>query len=122
MKVLKHIINWTVWTLVSLYAVVMIAIRIPRVQQYIGEKAAQAVGEKLGTKVEVGQIDLGFLNRLILDDVVIYDQQQQRMISAARITAKIDFSSPADAKKSPFFKIFAPKKKVPLDKDCLLCV
>ena len=93
MKVLKHIINWTVWTLVSLYAVVMIAIRIPRVQQYIGEKAAQAVGEKLGTKVEVGQIDLGFLNRLILDDVVIYDQQQQRMISAARITAKIDFSS-----------------------------
>lgn len=76
----------------------MMAIRIPWVQQYIGEKAALAVGNKLGTKVEVGQIDLGFLNRLILDNVVIYDQQQQQMVSAARITAKIDFSSLAVGK------------------------
>ena len=92
MKILKHIITWVVWTFVSLYAVIMIAIRIPQVQQYIGEKVSQAVGEKLGTTVEVGQIDLGFLNRLILDDVVIYDQQQQPMLKAARITAKVDFS------------------------------
>ena len=76
----------------GLYAIVMIAVRIPQVQQYIGEKTAQTIGEKLGTKVEVGQIDLGFLNRLILDDVVIYDQQQQRMVTAARITARIDFT------------------------------
>ena len=76
----------------------MMAIRIPWVQQYIGEKAALAVGNKLGTKVEVGQIDLGFLNRLILDNVVIYDQQQRQMVSAARITAKIDFSSLAVGK------------------------
>ena len=82
----------------GLYAIVMMAIRIPWVQQYIGEKAALAVGNKLGTKVEVGQIDLGFLNRLILDNVVIYDQQQRQMVSAARITAKIDFSSLAVGK------------------------
>ena len=93
MKILKHIINWTVWTLVGLYTVVMIAIHIPQVQQFLGTKASQAIGEKLGTKVEVGQIDLGFLNRLILDSVVIYDQQQQPMVNAARITARVDFTS-----------------------------
>ena len=98
MKILKHIINWTVWALVSLYVVVMIAIRIPRVQQYLGEKTAQVVGKKLGTKVEVRQIDLGFLNRLILDNVIIYDQQQQQMVNAARITARVDIASLAVGK------------------------
>ena len=92
MKILKHIINWGVRTLVSLYVIIIVAVRIPVVQQYIGDKVSQAVGKELGTKVEVGQIDLGFLNRLILNDVVIYDQQQQPMLTAARITAKIDFS------------------------------
>ena len=93
MKILKHIINWTVWTLVGLYTVVMISIHIPQVQHYLGTKAAQIIGEKLGTKVEIGQIDLGFLNRLILDNVLIYDQQQQPMVKAARITARMDVSA-----------------------------
>ena len=84
----------------GLYAAVMIAIRIPQVQQYLGAKASQAIGGKLGTKVEVGQIDLGFLNRLILDNVVIYDQQQQRMVSADRITARVDLPSLAIGKVS----------------------
>ena len=76
----------------------MIAIRIPRVQQYLGEKTAQVVGKKLGTKVEVRQIDLGFLNRFILDNVIIYDQQQQQMVNAARITARVDIASLAVGK------------------------
>ena len=102
----------------SLYAVVMIAIRLPHVQQYLGEKASQVVGEALGTKVEVGQIDLGFLNRLILDDVVIYDQQHQRMVSADRITARIELSSLAVGKISissaqlfgAHFQLYKPDK------------
>ena len=90
MKILKHIINWTVWTLVSLYAVVMLAVQTPMVQQELGNKVSRLVGEKLGTTVKVGRIDLGFLNRLILDDVVIYDQRQKEMLKVARMTAKID--------------------------------
>ena len=90
MKILKHIINWTVWTLVSLYAVVMLAVQTPMVQEELGNKVARLVGEKLGTTVKVGRIDLGFLNRLILDDVVIYDQRQKEMLKVARMTAKID--------------------------------
>ena len=90
MKILKHIINWTVWTLVSLYAVVMLAVQTPMVQQELGNKVSRLVGEKLGTTVKVGRVDLGFLNRLILDDVVIYDQRQKEMLKVARMTAKID--------------------------------
>jgi len=89
-KILKHIINWVVWTFISLYAVVMLAVRVPVVQQELGEQISELVGRKLGTKVEVGRVDLGFLNRLILDDVSIYDQHQKQLLKVARMTVKLD--------------------------------
>ena len=51
-----------------------------------------SLSKKLGTKVEVGRIDLGFLNRLILDSVIIYDQKSQPMLQVARMTAKMDMA------------------------------
>ena len=74
----------------GLYALLMIAIQTPWVQQSLGQQVSSVLGEKLGTRVKVGRVDLGFLNRLILDDVLIYDQMQKEMLKAARLTAKID--------------------------------
>ncbi len=93
MKALKHIINGTVWTLLGLYAIVLLAIHIPAVQREIGSKTAELLSETLGTEVKVGRIDLGFLNRLIIDDVVVYDQQHKILLKAARVTAKVDPTS-----------------------------
>ena len=90
MRILKHIINWTVWTFLGLYAVVMMAVHTPFVQRELGDNVAQLLGKKLGTEVHIGRIDLGFLNRLILDSVVIYDQQHKPMLNVARMTAKVD--------------------------------
>ena len=87
MKVFKHIVNWIIWTAIGLYAIVMLAIHTPWVQRQMGSKVSEIVGKKLGTKVEVGRIDLGFLNRLILDSVIIYDQKSQPMLQVARMTA-----------------------------------
>ena len=92
MKQLKHIVNWVVWTILGLYAALMIAVRVPWVQQEIGSKVADLVGRKLGTKVAVGRVDLGFLNRLILDDVIIYDQQGLQLLNVARMTARVDLA------------------------------
>ena len=92
MRVLKHIVNWIVWTVLGLYATLMITINTPWAQEQLGNKVAEVVGEKLGTKVKVGRVDLGFLNRLILDDVVIYDQHNKQMVNVARMTAKIDLT------------------------------
>ena len=89
---MKHIVSWIVWTVVGLYATVMIAVRTPWAQRELGTRVSQLIEEKLGTKVEVGRIDLGFLNRLIMDDVVIYDQQKKQMVNVARMTAKVDLA------------------------------
>jgi len=89
---LKHIINWIVWTLLGLYALVMLAVQTPLVQEELGRRVSSALGDKLGTKVAIGRVDLGFLNRLILDDVLIYDLERKELLKAARVTAKIDMA------------------------------
>ena len=68
----------------------MIAVNLPIVQEYLGNKVATALEQKLGTRVSVGRIDMGFLNRIIIDDILIYDQQQKEMLRAGRLTAKVD--------------------------------
>jgi hypothetical protein len=60
------------------------------VQHVIGTEIAGALSKKFGTKVEVGRVDLGLLNRIIIDDVYFYDQSNKLMIKAARLSVKIE--------------------------------
>ena len=90
MKTLKHIINWTVWSLLALYFLLMGATRLPFCQDFIGNRIAQAIGERLGTHVSVGRVDIGLLNRIIIDDVSILDQKNKRMLNISRLSASID--------------------------------
>lgn len=90
MKVLKHIINITVWTLLGLYLLTILLLHIPQVQNMIGGQVSEVVSGKLATDVHIGRVDLGFLNRLIIDDVVIYDQSKKEMLKAARLSVKIE--------------------------------
>ena len=39
----------------------------------------------------VGRVDLGFFNRIIIDDVSMLDQQSDSMFYATRISASIDY-------------------------------
>ena len=71
------------------YLVLATLVSLPFVQTWIAQKTADALQQKIGTKVCVGRIDLGLLNRIIIDDVKIYDRQAKEMICASRLAAKI---------------------------------
>lgn len=90
MKILKHITNIIIWTVLGLYLLVILLFNIPSIQGFIGSQVASALSEKLGTRVSIGNVDVGLLNRLIIDDVLIYDQQQKKMVKSARMSVKID--------------------------------
>jgi len=90
LKKLKHLISWTIWSLLALYVLVVVLIQLPFVQNWLGQVVAGAIGDKLNTQVTVGRVDLGFLNRITVDDVVVRDQQSREMIQARRLSAKID--------------------------------
>ncbi len=91
LKQLKHIVNALVWSLLGLYNVIVVLLHVPPVQRFIGEQTASALAAKLGTRVEVGNVNLGFFNRLIVDDICIYDQQGDSMVYAARASVKVDY-------------------------------
>ncbi len=92
MKTVRKLVSWLVWGLLALVTSLMVALRLPAVQDWAGSKVAGVLGEQLGTEVSVGRVDLGFLNRLILDDVTILDQQRHPMVKVARLTAKVDLA------------------------------
>ena len=88
---IKNIFSGIVWTLVLAYLSIIVLTHIPPVQAFIGAKVSQALEEKFNTKVSIGKINLGFLNRIIIDDVVILDQHHQRMLAASRVSVKFDY-------------------------------
>ena len=67
----------------------------------MGEKAADALSQKLGTEVSVGKVDIGLVSsRITIDDVFIRDQRHKPMLSVTRMSANVDIMSLFDGKVS----------------------
>ena len=89
-KILKRIISIVIWTVIALNLLTAAVLRLPVVQQSVGSKVSTVLSEALGTEVSVGRVDLGFLDRIIIDDVTILDQRNKPMLNITRLSAKVD--------------------------------
>lgn len=77
-----------IWAVIGLYATLMLLVQFPAIQSQLGTQVSMIIAEKLGTDVTIGRIDLGLLNRIIIDDLSIKDKAGHEMVKAARLTAK----------------------------------
>ena len=98
MKILKHILNIAIWSLLGLYLLIILTFSIPAVQEYLGKRAANVLAEKLGTSVTIGRLKYGLLSHLTLYQVNIKDQQGADMLTAGRISAHLDLMPLTDGK------------------------
>ncbi|WP_294628412.1 translocation/assembly module TamB domain-containing protein [uncultured Bacteroides sp.] len=57
---------------------------------------AKELSGVLGTQVTIGRMNMGLLNRIIIDDVLLNDQSGEEMLKVTRLSAKFDIV--------PFFK------------------
>ena len=89
-KRLKHIFASIAWVLVGVYAVVVVLSHIPAVQRFVASEVSTALEQKLGTKVHIGNVNIGLLNRIVVDDVRLEDQQQRELLMCHRVSAKLD--------------------------------
>ena len=87
---LKRITNFIAWVVIGLYLAIVIILHIPYVQSLIGEAVGEELSKKFGTRVTLGRIDLGFANRLIIDELGMLDKNKTQMLKASRISLKID--------------------------------
>lgn len=69
----------------------VLLLQLPVTQSWLGGIAADALKDKIGSEVKIGRVDYGFPNRIIIDDLLIYDQSGEEMLKAARASAKISF-------------------------------
>lgn len=110
MKRFRSIVSLAVWICLGLYVTVVAMLHVPFVQGACGSFVASAIGQKLGTRVTVGRVDLGFLNRVIVDDVTIYDQRQKEMVRVARMSVKLDYLALANGRISiSSAQLFGPR-------------
>ena len=90
LKKFKHIILGIIWTVAGLYLLLILLTHLPPVQHFAAIQVSSSLARRLGTEVKIGRVDIGFLNRLIIDDLLIKDQKGHQMLKATRLSAKVD--------------------------------
>lgn len=89
MKDIRRIINMLIWSLAGLYLIIVLLLSLPAVKTFIASKVSTTLSDKLGTSVVVKSADISIPNRITVNDVLILDQQEQQMLVAPRLSAKI---------------------------------
>ncbi len=86
---LRKCVNVTIWTVVGTYLLVVLLLNIPAMKGYIGQRVGVVLGETLHTSVSVGRVDLGLLNRVIIDNVNVCDTTGAEMLRVGRMSVKL---------------------------------
>ena len=90
LKRLEKILVNVVGTIVAIYAAIVLLFSLPFMQRALANWTADLLSEQLGSKVEIGSVNLGFLNRVIINDLTLYEPNGKKMASIARASASID--------------------------------
>jgi hypothetical protein len=90
MKLFKRIV-WGVFIFIVVFYVLPVSLlQIPSLQKKISHRIAAGLTAKFQTEVRIGQIELGFFNKIILKDVCFEDRSQDTLLETKRLTADFD--------------------------------
>lgn len=90
-KSFKNTVRILLGTLLGIYLGIIVLLNIPYVQGKLSVFVAKELKTVLNTEVSVGRIDMGLLNRIIVEDVLLHDRQNEEMLKVARLSAKFEF-------------------------------
>lgn len=66
-------------------------LNIPAVQTFVADHVGRILSRQFDTRVTIENINLGLLNRIIIENISIQDQQGDSLFNAARMSAKMQF-------------------------------
>lgn len=72
--------------------------KVPAVQSWTADVLSQSLSDYLETKVIIKDVSPGLFNRVIIDNIKIYDRNDSLMLNASRIAAKISLLPLLDKK------------------------
>lgn len=86
------IIGWLLVAVLGLVLLVYLLIQIPGVQNYAKDKAVVYLQNKLKTEVAVGRLSIDFPKKIVLENVLIKDQQNEVLLSGKRLAVTLSIS------------------------------
>ncbi|MDR2806460.1 MAG: AsmA family protein, partial [Dysgonamonadaceae bacterium] len=91
MKIRKYIVWIVVIGAAVFYGLPVTLLQIPYFQQKVVQTAAGYLEDRIGTNIEIRQVDFRPFNRLILKDVYLEDRQGDTLLYAKRVAAGFEF-------------------------------
>ncbi|WP_308992319.1 translocation/assembly module TamB domain-containing protein [Mariniflexile litorale] len=88
-KVVKVILK-TLLIIVALFLLIVLALQIPSVQNFVKDKAVVYLEKKIKTKVEIGSIEIGLPKKIVLRDFYFEDQAKDTLLAGKSL--KVDIS------------------------------
>ena len=79
--------------LLGAYLLLLLVLNFGPSRAFLTKTLQEAIADKLHTEVSIGDVQVGLFNRLIISDVKINDQKHRPLLSAERVTAKIELRS-----------------------------
>ncbi len=86
-KGLKYIIVTLLTLFWIFYATPAILLRIPYVQQKVATTATRELSERLGVPVRIGNVDIEWFNRLVLENLYLEDESGTVLFDANHVSA-----------------------------------
>ena len=74
---IKHIVRSTIILALVCYFGIIAVLSIPFIQKRLSDFTAQELSRIMQTEVRIGNIDLGLLNRVIIQNVYLEDKSGQ---------------------------------------------
>ncbi len=90
-KSFKYTVRILLGTLLGVYLGIIVLLNIPYVQGKLSVFVAKELKTVLNTEVSVGRIDMGLLNRIIVEDVQLHDRRNEELLRVARLSARFEF-------------------------------
>lgn len=90
-KSFKYTVRILLGTLLGVYLGIIVLLNIPYVQGKLSVFVAKELKTILNTEVSVGRIDMGLLNRIIVEDVQLHDRRNEELLKVTRLSARFEF-------------------------------
>lgn len=87
---MKKTVRWVIGIILGVYIGTIVLLNIPYIQQKTTVFVAKELSQIMGTQLTIGKIDMGLLNRIIIDNVILDDQTGREMLKITRLSAKFD--------------------------------
>ena len=86
----KYFFRIFIWGFLGIHIGILVFLNLPVVQEKLSSIASRELSKLLQTEVSVGHVDVGLLNRIIIEDILLEDRQGEEMLKVARLSAKYE--------------------------------